>query len=149
MKYPAARYTCLTLAGALALGGLLATSPYFLHGNMLAVAAEREGTTAMIAHNVYFSLNDPTPENIQALVDACHKYLAGHPGTVFYAAGTLADLDRPVNDRNFHVGLHLVFENMAAHDQYQDAPRHQQFIEENKSTWKQVRVFDSVVSTRP
>ena len=77
---------------------------------------------------------------------ACKKYLSGHPGEVFFAAGTLArDLDRPVNDRDFDVALHIVFKDRAAHDQYQDAARHKQFIEENKANWKKVRVFDSVV----
>jgi hypothetical protein len=41
--------------------------------------------------------------------------------------------------------LHVVFENRAAHDAYQTAPRHLKFIEENKATWKKVRVFDSDV----
>ena len=34
-----------------------------------------------------------------------------------------------------------------SHDLYQDAPRHQQFIAENKPNWKQVRVFDSNVGS--
>lgn len=100
----------------------------------------------MIAHNVYFSLKDNSPAAKKKLVDACKKYLAKHPGTVFFAAGTLAeDLKREVNDRDFDVGLHLVFKNKAAHDKYQDAPLHKQFIAENKDNWKKVRVFDSVV----
>lgn len=100
----------------------------------------------MLAHMVYFTLKDNSPAAKQKLVEACKKYLAKHPGTVFFAAGTLVEeLNRPVNDRNFDVGLHLVFKNKAAHDKYQDAPLHQQFIDENKDNWKQVRVFDSLV----
>ena len=100
-----------------------------------------------IAHMVYFSLNDNSPKAQQKLLDACQKYLSKHPGTVYYSAGTLAkDLKRPVNDMDFDVALHLVFENRAAHDQYQDAPRHKQFIDENKDNWKKVRVFDALVS---
>ncbi|HVX61844.1 MAG TPA: Dabb family protein [Pirellulales bacterium] len=97
----------------------------------------------LLVHNVFFSLKEPTPANRQKLVDACHKYLSGHPGTVFYAAGTLADLDRPVNDRDFDVALHVIFQDRAAHDAYQTAPKHLQFIEENKADWAKVRVFDS------
>ena len=48
-------------------------------------------------------------------------------------------------NRDFDVGLHIVFQNRAAHDEYQVAPRHKEFIEENKGNWKKVRVFDSVV----
>jgi hypothetical protein len=43
------------------------------------------------------------------------------------------------------VALHIYFKDQAAHDKYQDAPRHKQFIDENKDNWKKVRVFDSVV----
>jgi hypothetical protein len=99
-----------------------------------------------IAHNVYFALKDNSAAAKRKLVDACKKYLAKHPGTVFFAAGTLAEeFNRPVNDRDFDVALHLVFQDRAAHDRYQDAPRHQQFIDENKDNWKKVRVFDSSV----
>jgi hypothetical protein len=100
----------------------------------------------MLAHNVYFSLADNSDAAKARLVAACKKYLSGHPGTVFFAAGTPAkDCDRPVNDRAFDVGLNVVFQTKAAHDQYQQAQRHQQFIEENKDNWKNVRVFDSYV----
>jgi hypothetical protein len=40
----------------------------------------------------------------------------------------------------------VVFESRAAHDAYQVAPRHVQFIEENKANWAKVRVFDANVS---
>lgn len=100
----------------------------------------------LLAHNVYFTLKEPTPENRQKLIEACHKYLAHHPGTVFYAAGTLADLNRPVNDREFDVGLHVIFKDRASHDAYQTAPDHLKFIEENKDGWAKVRVFDTDAS---
>jgi hypothetical protein len=51
-----------------------------------------------------------------------------------------------VNDQDFDVALHLVFRDKAAHDAYQVAPKHQQFIEESQDNWKQVRVFDSYVA---
>jgi hypothetical protein len=79
-------------------------------------------------------------------VDACHKYLSGHPGVVYFSAGTLCEaLARPVNDRDFDVGLHVVFRSLADHDAYQQHLRHLQFVDENKPTWKKVRVFDSAV----
>ena len=100
----------------------------------------------MLAHNVYFSLNDSSPAAIDHMVAACHRYLKDHPGVEFYAAGKLAkDLTRPVNDLGFDVALHVVFRDRAAHDAYQTAPAHLAFIEENKPGWKQVRVFDSYV----
>ena len=43
----------------------------------------------MLGHMVYFTLHDHSTEAIQVLVDACREYLSGHPGTVFFSAGTL------------------------------------------------------------
>jgi hypothetical protein len=100
----------------------------------------------LLAHNVYFQLADPTPAARQKLVEACHNYLKGHPGEVFFAAGALAEeLRREVNDRDFDVALHIVFDSQASHDAYQEAPRHVRFVEENRAGWKKVRVFDSLV----
>jgi len=100
----------------------------------------------MIVHNVYFSLNQNSPSARQKLVEDCYKHLTGHPGVVYFSAGILCDdLARPVNDREFDVGLHVVFRTLADHDAYQQHARHLQFVEENKATWKKVRVFDSSV----
>ncbi len=102
----------------------------------------------MLAHNVYFTLKDSTDTAIERLVQACHQYLKDHPGVVFYAAGTLVpDLARPVNDRSFHVALHVVFDSKASHDAYQTAADHLKFIEENRDNWQQVRVFDSYAAS--
>ena len=102
--------------------------------------------TRMIVHNVFFSLIDNSPAARRRLVDACQKYLSGHPGEVYFGAGVVCDaLARPVNDRDFDVGLHVVFRTLADHDAYQQDSRHIQFIDENKPNWKKVRVFDSEV----
>ena len=101
----------------------------------------------LLAHNVYFTLHDRSEAARNRLIEACQKYLAPHAGVVFFACGGLAaDLRRDVNDLGFDVGLHLVFVDVAAHDAYQATPAHNRFIEENKANWKQVRVFDSVVT---
>lgn len=102
-------------------------------------------STKQFAHMVYFTLKDDSSAAQQELVAACEKYLSDHPGTVYFSAGTLADNHRPVNDRDFHVSLHLVFESREAHDAYQAAPRHQEFIDGNQGNWSRVRVFDSEI----
>jgi Stress responsive A/B Barrel Domain len=99
-----------------------------------------------LMHNVFFTLMDKSPDARQKLIGACGKYLTGHPGTIHFAVGTRAEeLNRPVNDRDFDVALHIFFNDPEAHERYQSAPRHLQFIEENKHNWKHVRVFDSLV----
>jgi hypothetical protein len=110
-----------------------------------AVAAERE--PPMLSHDVFFTLKEKSPEAAAKLTAACRKYLADHPGVVWFAAGPLADdLRREVNDVDFDVALHVVFKNKAAHDTYQTAEDHLKFIEENSESWSKVRVFDSYVA---
>ena len=124
-----------------------------MRGNLFAVAVlclaatdVRAQSETGLAHDVYFSLNDATPKARAELVAACKKYLTGHEGAVFFSVGTLAaELDRPVNDRDFDIALHVYFKDRAAHDRYQEAPRHKQFIAEQQANWKKVRVFDSTV----
>ena len=100
---------------------------------------------SLLVHNVYFALRDRSDAARTKLVDACRKWLPGHPGIVFFACGVLCQgLDRDVNDRAFDVGLHIIFADKAAHDHYQDTEAHQKFIAENKADWAGVRVFDSV-----
>ena len=100
----------------------------------------------MLAHIVFFTLKDSSPEACQRLVAACNKYLSEHPGTVHYSAGTRAEqYQREVNDADFHVALNVIFDSTETHEAYQTAERHLQFIEENKDNWAKVRVFDSVV----
>lgn len=116
---------------------------------VLAMAANVQAADPPIAHMVYFTLKDRTPEAREKLIAACQKYLSGHEGTVYFSAGVLAEeFKREVNDQDFDVALNLVFADKAAHDKYQDHPRHQKFIEENRETWAKVRVFDSYVKTQ-
>ena len=119
-----------------------------LAGIALAQAAPAAEAGRALAHDVYFALNDASPEARQKLVDACRKYLSGHEGAVFFAVGTRAtEMAREVNDRGFDVSLHVHFRDKAAHDAYQENPRHKQFIAEMSANWASVRVFDSWVET--
>jgi len=110
----------------------------------LAFATTTRADEPQIGHMVFFQLKENSPAERQKLVDACKKYLKDHDGVAYFSAGPIADeFKREVNDREWDVALHLVFKNKAAHDKYQDAKTHLQFIEENKANWKKVRVFDS------
>jgi hypothetical protein len=44
----------------------------------------------MLAHNVYFRLQDGSPEAIDHLVAECKKYLWDHPGVLFFGERTRA-----------------------------------------------------------
>jgi hypothetical protein len=133
----------------------MAMTTKFLAGSMLAIAvvgfccllgtaAPAAGADSLVIHDVYFTLNDNSPEVKNKLVADCKKYLTDHPGEMYFAAGVrAADFTREVNDLEFDVSLHVVFKDKAAHDQYAKAERHLKFIAENQANWKKVRVFDS------
>ena len=101
----------------------------------------------MIAHNVYFTLDDNSPAAVKAMIEDCHRCLAHLPGIVFYAAGTCSDVDRPVSDRDYDVALQVVFQDRAALDAYSTNPTHVAFMDKHGANWKGVRVFDSCVSS--
>ncbi|MDG1897222.1 MAG: Dabb family protein [Fuerstiella sp.] len=100
----------------------------------------------MLSHMVYFTLKDASEEACQKLVAAGQTYLKPHDGIQFFAIGRLAsEFERPVNDRSFHVALHVVFDTKDSHDVYQVSDKHLAFIEQGKNNWDQVRVFDAYV----
>lgn len=99
------------------------------------------------AHNVFFTLNDSSPAQCERLVRECTEYLKDTDGVVVFSSGTrAAGCERDVNDVQFEVSLHMVFADRKAHDAYQTAPRHMEFIARNKANWKKVRVFDSTIA---
>jgi hypothetical protein len=102
--------------------------------------------SAPLAHIVFFTLAESNDANRAKLVEACKKYLAKHEGVVYFGVGVNApEYDRPVNDRDYDVALHLVFKTAKDQDVYQTHPQHLKFVEECKGLWKQVRVFDSML----
>src|SRR5262245_13832720 len=69
-------------------------------GLVIAAFAVREGSKRteaaaeggmLLAHDIYFKLKDDSAAGKRELVDACKKYLSGHPGEVFFFVGTRAE----------------------------------------------------------
>jgi hypothetical protein len=116
-------------------------------GVAIPTTARADDKEPQLSHDVYFALKDNSDAAVAKLVASCKKLLTGHPGAVSFSVGTLAkEMKRPVNDQDFDVALHIVFENKAAHDTYNDSETHKQFVAENKDSFKKVRVFDSFLS---
>ena len=116
-----------------------------LSGCTKELVTNRQKSTRLV-HDVYFTLNDDSEAVRAKLVKDCYKYLSKNPGIVFFAAGELVEShERDVNIRDWDVSLHIVFKSKTYHDQYQKAPDHYKFIDENKDNWKSVRVFDSFI----
>lgn len=98
-------------------------------------------------HNVYFTLKEASAEKIDSLLKDCQQYLSVQDGIVSFSCGVRETrLNREVNDSDFDVSLHILFDTRAAHDAYQNDAQHQVFIDRNHENWAQVRVFDTVVS---
>lgn len=103
----------------------------------------------MHLHNVYFSLKDSAPDKVQALLDDCQTYLSPQAGVVSFSCGVLeAGLSRDVNDTDFDVSLHILFDTREAHDIYQSDDQHNVFIDRNKDNWDNVRVFDTIIKVQ-
>ncbi len=114
---------------------------------MAGVVPAAEAAAPQIAHAVYFTLKDRSPEARVKFVASCEKYLTGHRGAVSFVVGTIAeDVKEPVSDREFDVSLHVVFEDKAALAEYHKSDRHDQFVAENKEKFARVRVFDSYLA---
>lgn len=99
-----------------------------------------------LAHMVFFKLKDNSATEANRLIAECLKYLKPHVGIAYYSAGVMAqEFNRDVNDQNFDVALHVVFNDLKHHDAYQESDMHNEFIARNKDNWEKVRVFDSHV----
>ncbi len=100
----------------------------------------------MHAHNVYFALTDKSTKAVEQFIADSKRYLAVIPGIQSFACGVLeSELEREVNDRDFDVSLHVLFESKETHDAYQIAPSHNEFVARQGNNWAAVRVFDTAV----
>ena len=133
------------------LGGLLAAAAVAMTASPGSRATGAAADGPQLAHMVYFKLKDTSGAaraKLARRLQALPHRPRGH--------GLLRRRHprrRPERARsttmNFDVSLHLVFANKAAHDKYQEHPRHLKFVEENKENWEKVRVFDSYLSPAP
>ena len=107
-----------------------------------AITARADETA--VGHMVFFDLKEKTPEAKKKLVDECYKYLKNHDGVLYFSAGPRAeDQKEPVSATDWDVALHIVFKDGAALKKYIAHPEHVKFVNENKASWKGVKVYDS------
>jgi len=100
-----------------------------------------------LAHMVFFTLKERTPENLKKMLEISHRNLSNFEGTTYFSVGVRADdVDEPVSVKDFDVALHVVFTGKEAKEKYLVHPRHVKFVEEGKDLWSKVRVFDSYLT---
>lgn len=117
----------------------------------LAVGALRPAAESpQLAHMVFFTLKDQSPEAIARFVASTRDNLAGIEGSTYFSVGTFAkDVDEgAVSVKDFDVALHVVFKDKATKEKYLVDPRHVKFVEDNRAQFAKVRVFDSYLTGR-
>lgn len=99
-----------------------------------------------LMHSTYFVLSDHSAKPLKRFIEACKKYLSHHPGQVSFLVGPRdTEIARDVSDLKFDVAMTIVFKSAKYYDDYQNDPRHSQFIHETAGLSKSRRVFDSHV----
>jgi len=102
--------------------------------------AALQGT--QVLHDVFFTLEDSSPEACEALARACST-LGDIPGVLHVTAGVRDESQqRKVNRQDFHVGLHVEFASPEAYEAYGPHPVHQALVEAHRGNFKAVEVFD-------
>ncbi len=125
---------------------LVCALPLFIASCASSPLASDKSAEPWFAHDVYFDLNDDSPEARKALVKSCWDQLSKLDGVRFFACGQRDEsLTSPVNDQDYDVSLHVIFESRSAQDAYQVHPKHLAFVTLHLDSWKGVRVFDSFV----
>ena len=98
-------------------------------------------------HMVFFWLKNPENQNDrQAFEKALEKFIATNAQVASFHIGKPAATDRPVIDNTYTYSLVVTFLDIETHDIYQTDPTHLLFIEEAKSLWKKVSIYDSVMN---
>lgn len=97
----------------------------------------------MFVHVVNFWLKKGlSPEEVKQFEEGVST-LGTIDGLVQFNVGKPAATDRPVIDRSYDYCLLTVFEDIAAHDHYQEVPVHLKFIADCGHLWEKVLIYDS------
>jgi Stress responsive A/B Barrel Domain len=96
----------------------------------------------MFSHIVIFWTDPGEPNAADLVIAGAEQYLASLPGIVNFHAGRMARSHRDLVDQTYQVGLNIQFETKQAQDDYQNHPRHLEFIDKCKHLWTKVVVYD-------
>ena len=96
----------------------------------------------MHIHNVYFWLKDDQNAESRVEFEEGLAWLTAGPAVIAGYFGKPANTHRDVVENSYSYGLVLLFEDMAAHDRYQEGPDHLRFLEKNEKKWGKVVVHD-------
>jgi len=96
----------------------------------------------MHIHNVYFWLQDRLEANQVAEFEKGLASLCGDSAVQKGWYGKPAKTDRDVVENSYSYGLVLVFDDLGAHDRYQEGAIHLKFVADHLEKWHKVVVHD-------
>ncbi|MBL9202820.1 MAG: Dabb family protein [Opitutaceae bacterium] len=98
----------------------------------------------MLVHTVYFWLKPEITAAQRAEFRQGVESLAGIKAVDRLYVGTPAKTTkRPIIDDSYAFALTVVCKDVAAHDEYQVDPIHLKFIEQFKTYWNKVQIYDA------
>jgi hypothetical protein len=97
----------------------------------------------MLVHSVFFWLKPETTADQKAAFKKGLESLRGIEANVACYIGTPAPTDRPVIDRSYTFALTVIFKDMAGHDVYQEHALHKAFLNQFKTQWSKVLIYDA------
>lgn len=98
----------------------------------------------MLVHTVYFWLKPDLTAEQRADFRRGVESLAGIKAVEKIYVGTpAATQKRPIIDDSYSFALTVICRDVAAHDAYQIDPLHLKFVEQFKSYWIRVQIYDA------
>ena len=97
----------------------------------------------MFSHIVIFWTDPAKPGAADELIAGVYCYLKDIPGILHFHVGRMVPSKRDVVDQSYQVALNLVFGSKQAQDDYQEHPRHVEFVEKVfKRVCRKVVIYD-------
>jgi hypothetical protein len=98
----------------------------------------------MLVHTVYFWLKpELTPAQRAEFRRAVETLGAIKSVEKVYVGVPAGVPDRPIVDKSFSVALTVICKDVAAHDAYQVDPIHLAFVNQCKTFWTRVQIYDA------
>lgn len=98
----------------------------------------------MLTHHVLFWLKPETTEEQKAAFKKGLESLSGvETAQAVYVGTPVTEINRPVVDTTYSFSLLVIFNDLAGHDVYQTHPVHKAFLENFKTWWDKVVIYDA------
>lgn len=98
----------------------------------------------MLAHHVLFWLKADTSEDQKAAFRKGLESLEKVESVKTFYVGVPAPIERAVVDTSYTFSLIIIFEDLAGHDVYQTHPLHLAFLDEFRSLFEKVIIYDAL-----